>query len=378
MIDFLEIRNSDRVLIGVIDNATSIIWHPLYYGTGDFEIYVACTAETVRLLSVGNYVTRIDDRDVGIIEKVQITNDEIDGRMIVASGRFAKSILDRRIIYTLNGTSVTPRILSGNVETAVRSLVSENAISCAFDPARNFGILELGEVAGIAQNIIDNSGDDSEKQVTYKVLLDYIESVMNEYGIGSYVALDSSTLKLLFNMFEGADRSIDNTVGNEPVIFSEDFDNLLSSNYEKDTTTLKNTAIVGGEGEGISRFVVVYKDDKQVGMNRREVFVDASSSSKKYTDADKVEHTLSDAEYTKQLVSVGKQTAATYVITETFVGDIDLSNGVWQYGVDKDYYLGDILSIQDVGIGLYINARLIGILETQDANGYKIAGEFGV
>ena len=40
MIDFVEIRDKNRVLLGVIDNADSIIWHPLYYGTGDFEIYV--------------------------------------------------------------------------------------------------------------------------------------------------------------------------------------------------------------------------------------------------------------------------------------------------------------------------------------------------
>lgn len=377
MIDFLEIRDHNRVLIGVIDNATSIIWHPLYYGTGDFEIYVSCTPDTAAILKVGNYVTRIDERNVGIIERVQITYTVSDGRMIVASGRFAKSILDRRIIYTLDGNSVSPKIVSGNVETAARTLVSENAISCSFDAARNMPMLALGASAGITKTVIDADGGNSEKQVTYKELLSYTESLLQEYGIGSTVTLDPDTLKLMYSVYEGRDRSVDNTEGNDPIIFSQDFDNIVSSDYQKDTTTEKNTAIVGGEGEGTARFVSVYKTGAS-GMDRRELFVDASSITRNYKDADGNDKTLTDSEYNAQLIASGKQNAALHEITETFNGDIDLSNGIWQYGIDKDYYLGDILSVQDVGIGLYINARLIGIMETQDESGYKLAGEFGV
>lgn len=378
MIDFVEIRDKNRVLLGVIDNADSIIWHPLYYGTGDFEIYVSCTAANFAMLEAGNFVTRTDDRNVGIIEHVEITYDATNGRMIVASGRFAKSILDRRIIYSISGHSVNPRIVSGNVETAARTIVSENAISCTFDTARNMGLLELGPSAGITKTIVDDYDDSTEKQVTYKELLEYVESLLQEYQLGSYVTLDTSTLKLQFCVFEGADRSIINTAGNDPIIFSQDFDNLLSSAYNVDTTTEKNTAIVGGEGEGMARFVSVYKQSELTGIDRREVFVDSSSTSKTYIDENENEKTLTDEEYDKQLVSIGRQKVASHEITETFEGDIDLHNGIWEYGVSKDYYLGDIVSIQDVEIGMYINARLIGIVETQDENGYTITGEFGV
>lgn len=377
MIDTLEIRNSNRVLIGVIDNATSIIWHSKYYGTGDFEIYVVCNAETSAMLVAGNYVTRTDERDIGIIESVRITYTANEGRMIAASGRFAKSILDRRIIYSLSGYSVTARVLRGNVENAVRALITENAISCAFDTARNMPQLVLGASAGITKTIVDIDGNATEKQVTYKGLLEFIENLMQEYGIGSYIKLNPDTLKLEFYAFEGVDRSVDNTAGNEPITFSQDYDNILSSEYVKDVTTEKNTAIVAGEGDGVDRFVSVFKKGA-VGISRREKYIDASSNSKTYRDEEEVEHTLTDAEYNKILLSAGKADIASYTITETFSGNIDLSNSVWKYGENADYYLGDIFSIQDNGIGLYINARLIGITETQDENGYTIAGEFGL
>ena len=101
MIEYLEIRDkSTRDIIGIIDTAQSIIWKSVYYGVGDFEIYVAATAENIAMLAEDNYVTRIDNDECGIIEHIEITDDSNDGKMIVASGRFVKSILDRRIVYT--------------------------------------------------------------------------------------------------------------------------------------------------------------------------------------------------------------------------------------------------------------------------------------
>ena len=118
-IDYVEIRNESTNLIGIIDTAKSIIWHSVYFGVGDFEIYAQASPEIVTLLQAGNLVTRPDDLEVGISEKINITDNEQDGRMIIASGRFAKSILERRLIYNLSGTVNTPTILKGNVETEV-------------------------------------------------------------------------------------------------------------------------------------------------------------------------------------------------------------------------------------------------------------------
>ena len=375
MLEYLEIRSAaSREMIGIVDTANSIIWHRQYYGVGDFEIYAPCTAENVNMLLPGNYVTRYDCKEIGIIEAVNPTYSPQDGRMIVAKGRFAKSILDRRIIYNLSGYSVSPTILRGTVEDAARTLVSQNAISCAFDTGRNIPILVLGNKAGLTQKIVDETGAAAQKQVTHDNLLQYTDSLLEEYERGAYCVLDDS-LNLAYTVFAGADRSIGNSAGNEPVIFSQDFDNLLSSEYAYDETELKNTAIIGGEGEGTARFTSILKSASITGLARREIFVNASSHSKTYKDESGNEQTFTDAEYDAQLKTLGRQDIAEYAITETFDGEIDLTNGSFRYG--RDFFLGDVVTIQDVEIGLYINPRILEITEVQDENGYQINATYG-
>lgn len=376
MLDYVEIRNTNLELIGIVDTATSVLWSPTYYGAGYVEIYAPASAPNVEMLKEGNYITRNDDPNVGIIERVQVVFNEIDGRMILAAGRFAKSILDRRLIYQLSGTSVSPTIMKGNAEEAARMLVTKNAINCPFDSARNIDVLELGEHSGSTEVIVDDSGDDAEKQATYKVLLDYTDRLLEEYGLGAYMKL-SADLKLQYTVFKGVDRSVDNKDGNEPIVFSQGFDNLLSSDYLYSTELLKNTALIGGEGEGLERFCVVLKSAEK-GLARREVFVDASSSTRKYNDENDVEQTLTDSQYRTQLITLGKQGLAAYQHTETFTGAIDITQSTVQYGYGKGIYLGDIATIQDNEIGLYINARLLTVTEVKDSSGYNVQIEFGV
>ena len=375
MIEYVEIRSAaSREMIGIVDTANSIIWHRKYYGVGDFEIYAPCTAENVSILTVGNYVTRYDCKEIGIIETVNPTYSPNDGRMIVAKGRFAKSILDRRIIYNLSGYSVSPAILRGNVEDAARALVTQNAISCTFDTGRNIPVLMLGGKAGLTQKIIDETGAAAQKQVTHNNLLQYTDSLLEEYGMSAYCVLNDS-LKLAYTIFAGADRSVGNSAGNEPVIFSQDFDNLLSSEYVYNESALKNTALIGGEGEGIERFTSILKNASVTGLARREIFVDASAQSKTYKDDSGTEQTLTDAEYDVQLKALGNQELAKYAITETFNGAIDLTNGSFRYGTD--FFLGDVVTVQDIEIGLYINPRILEITEVQDEKGYQINAKYG-
>lgn len=376
MIEYVEIRlSSNREMIGIIDTAKSVIWHTAYYGVGDFEIYAPVTPQTVPLLAIGNYVTRPDARDVGIIENISITYNAQDGRMIAASGRFAKSLLDRRVIYKISGTSVSPAILRGNVEDAARKLVTDNAISCTFDTGRNIGELVLGTRAGIAKTIKDESGAAAEKQVTYKGLLEYTDALLQEYELGAYCGLDSAG-KLAYTVYSGLDRSVGNADGREPVIFSQEFDNLVSSAYAFDVSTFKNAALIGGEGEGTARICAIMKDSAVTGAARREIFVDASSTSKTYQDESGTEQTMTDAEYILQLKTLGTQTVAGLSVIETFNGGLDLLNGSFRFG--RDFGIGDLVTVEDNGIGLYVNARILEATEVQDQNGYNVTVIYGI
>lgn len=371
-IQYVEIRDVNREVIGIIDTAQSIIWRTTYKGVGDFEIYVQATPKNFELLAVDNYVTRIDTDDIGIIDKAQVNYSVTKGRMIVASGKFAKSILNRRHIYNLNGKRNIPTILTGNVEQAVRQVVNDNAINCLFDESRNIAELELGALANLPETIVDDNGTATQKQVSYENLLDYTEGVLAEYILAAKVVLSEEN-KLQYLIYKGIDRSVDNTEGNAPVIFSQDFDNLLESVYEFSKEGEKNTALIGGEGEGLERFYTLYAST-ETGLKKRETFIDASSISKNYEDENRDERTYTDEEYKKVLNSQGKQTLAELKPIEAFSGAINLTNG--QFILNRDFYLGDLVTIQDNAIGKYINARVVEVIEAQDENGYSVSVQY--
>lgn len=368
-IEYVEIRNENTELLGIVDTAASVIWHSVYFGVGDFEIYVQASREILALLQVGNLVTRPDDLEVGIIEKINIDNDPQDGRMVTATGRFAKSLLERRLIYNLDGTVNTPTILRGNLETEVRRVITENAISCAFDARRNIPLLALGDLANIPQKIVDGSGNATQIQVSYQNLLAYTDALLQEYGFGSTVILDAEARKLLYVIYVGIDRSWGNSTGSEQIIFSQEFDNMTSSNYEYDTASEKNVALIGGAGEGLERFYSLIAGE-QAGLQRRELWVDASSLSRTYKDDNDEEQTFSDSEYRAMLNEEGALQLDANAEAETFNGAMDIQNSQWQY--NRDFALGDIVTTQDSDLGKYVNVRLLEVLEVQDENGYSI------
>lgn len=368
MIEYVEIRNAETQIIDIIDTATSIIWHSVYFGVGDFEIYAAATPEIIALLLTGQYVTRPDNREIGIIEKIEIQNENEGERMIIASGRFVKSILDRRLIYKLSGSTNTPTILRGNVESAVRSVVLNNAIACEFDSKRNIDVLGLGDVANIPLRIVDANGNAAQKQVSYGNLLEYTDALLEEYGIGATCILRNG--KFLYTLYRGIDRSKGNADGNAPIVFSEEFDNLISSNYAHDTQGAKNAALIGGEGEGVQRYYSLV-ETPVTGLQRREMWVDASSISRTYKDeGDEEEKTYTEAEYKQMLDAQGQQELAPLVETETFDGVIDVTNGNYIFG--RDFALGDIVTVQDKELDKYINVRIREVTEAQDEDGYSV------
>lgn len=372
MIDFLEIRDSTRKLVGVIDNAKSIIWAAEYYGAGNFEIYAPFTANTKALLQVGYYVTRRDDPNAGIIESIDYTNSLQDGQMIIAAGRFAKSVLDRRIIYNLTGNANAPTRLTGNVAAAAQSVVRNHAGSGA-SAARNMGIV-LGSTGGITKTITTAEGNPTSRQTSYGNLLEFTDGLLQEYQCGAYIGINSS-LQLEYICFEGKDRSKGNTAGNTPLTFSQDFDNLVSTEYALNTSTEKNTALVGGEGEGMERFCVEISDSSLTPWERRETFIDASSQSRQYTDGD-MEKTYTAEEYAEMLTAQGRAELSQMTAEESFTGELNFVYSPYQYGIGKDFWLGDIITIQDNALGLYMSVRIIKATEVQDDNGYSITVEY--
>ena len=372
MIEYVEIRNPEtRKIIGICDTAKSIIWRSVYFGVGEFEIYAPATPKYIDLLKIGNFVTRANELNCGIIETIQITFNEQDGQMIVASGRFAKQILSRRIIYRFVKTySVSPSVISGNVAEACWRLIDENCGASA-PSYRQFPKFGRGTINHLPAVITDQNGEAARRQVTYENLLEYTDGLLQEYLYGSYVWLDTFTGDLQYVMYKGADRSANNTEGNIPLIFSKENDNLLSSDFNETDAELKTTAIIGGEGEGLQRFIARVGDDAE-GYERREMFVDADGITKTVQEGE-TETTYTDEEYAVLLIADGKAAMKDRKKTSSFTGDIDLTQSRYVFG--RDYFCGDIITVEDSTIGKRANCRMVSIIEAQDENGYSVIAE---
>lgn len=440
MIDYVEIRNSSLELMGLIDTAKSVIWETQYYGAGEFEIYTEATPQAISMLQVGNFITRVENEGVGIIEAVEIVLVGGDGRMITASGRLAKSILDRRLITYVNGSKGAATIFSGNVEQRARGLVQDNAIACYKDKQRaipytqrNISLLQLGALAGLP-------AVSEQRQANCENLLTYTDEFLQQYGYGAKLIRAGN--KLAYTVYSGTDRSIGNTAGNEPVIFSEDFDNLTGSNYALDETGRKTFALIGGEGEGIERFYTE-RNASLSDLDRREVFVDSSTARELYEDkftgngVEVIDEYDDEGNVAKKHVEGTRTFTLSHVATALRSVKVDGKDAVWtfnastgvvtfsvaplagleiivQYVDDNEYReqlsqegaqelatliaaesfagsidlanstfefgvdfeIGDIVTVQDNGINKYINVRVIAAAEVQDDDGYQVNIEF--
>lgn len=362
MIEYIEIRDKSRNFIGVIDNATSIIWSEEYYGAGTFEIYTALNDNAKRLLTIGYFVTKNGSNRAGIIESVEYQDNAQDGAVIIARGRMAKSILDRRLAYTIDGHAITPQKMSGNVATAAQSIVNLNAGAGA-SANRQLDGLAMGSTGGITKTIT-TAGDPTTRQSSYRNLLEFTDSVLEEYECGARLRLDGTSL--YYDVFEGADHT---STSASPIIFSLDFENLLSADYLKDVENFKNFALIGGEGEGLDRFFAVYNDSAS-GYNRREVFVDALSIPRKYEESGETK-TYTDSEYRKMLQGQAQTELKERIVTEEFSGELAGGN----YGVDFD--IGDMVTVQDNRLGILADVRILQVDEIQDISGYSVKINFG-
>ena len=253
----IYIMNKEFKSIAVIEDA-SVIWVNRYYDVGDFELYVGATEKYVEILQSGNYVYRLDDDKLGIIENVKITYDNEGIEYLTATGRFAECLLERRIVWQQTQ-------LAGTAENGLRNLVNNNIVNPVISD-RKIPIIELGNVKGYTDRLNAQYTGDNILEINKNV------AIATQTGF----KFDFTGSKFRYELYKGTDRSYNQTQ-NPYVVFSDKYDNLLTSEYELNTANLKNVALVAGEGEGTARKTIVVGSG--AGLDRYEVFVDARNLS---------------------------------------------------------------------------------------------------
>lgn len=343
----LYVYNQAFELIGVLDAYESLIWTTRYYSEGDFELYIPAKHEYLEILLQNNYIVRETQLDNAmIIERIRIETNLETGNYLLVSGRCLKSLLNRRIIWEQT-------TLSGRVEVCIRKLVTENAISPTIT-ARKIPSLVLGALNGFTETM--------SNQYTGDELLYTITTICKNVGYGFDIKFDADNKTFTFEIYKGTNRSFSQTV-NPYVVFSPDYDNLISSDYVTSQMDLKNVARIGGEGEGSARRYAT--SGNASGLTRRELFVDAR-------DISSDDGTIKNTEYNSLLVDRGNEKLAAYIATQAFSGETDTEHA---YKLNRDFFLGDIVQVQNE-YGISAAPRIVEIIENTDENGVKTIPTF--
>lgn len=261
------VLNQNFDTVAVIDVFNSIIWTDRFQECGDFELVVAASVEAFHNFKMDYYLWSPHSDHTMIIEDMVTNNDPEKGPTLTITGRSLESILERRIVWG-------PRTLSGNFQTEIETLLNENLISPS-KPERK------------VDNFVFERSDDPlisdlsiETQYTGDNLYDIITSQCSERGIGFKVTLNDKK-QFVFRFYIGADRSYAQ-IENPYVVFSPNFENLIDGSYTESRSSMRNVSLVGGEGEGSARRYTSVGNT--AGLNRREVFTDASSISSDIND----------------------------------------------------------------------------------------------
>lgn len=256
------VLDKDLQKVGIIDVYKSLIWAERYKDVGDCELYLSATQENVDLLKIGYWLKRNESAMLCQIKKIGITTNAENGNYLIVTGKDAKAILDQRIIWTTQE-------VRGLLETAIRKMVNDSVGADASaerqitDSHGNL-IFTLGPAAGFTTS--------ETTQASYKNVGEIIRDYCQRYGWGYKITEENASL--VFTLYAGQDRS-------GSVVFSDEYENLISSSYTDDGLNMGNVAVVAGEGQGANRATAVAGSAS--GFSRYEVYVDARDVTREIT-----------------------------------------------------------------------------------------------
>lgn len=338
--NIINIRVFDRDInfLGEIDNFTSLLYIRKWETFGEFEFYLSFINKD--LIKKGNIVIiNNNGSSAGVIEYIEMDKD--NSQKIKIKGLSLLYLLTNRITIPPEGYAY--HNFNTDIESIMIELVSANA-SNPIDVARKIPNLTVQESK--------NRGEKLQFQTRFKNLTDELTKLSKLSGLGITIDLDYKQKKFIFRVLDGKDLSYGQEE-NPPYIFSLDYDNIKKQSYIESDIGYKNVGYIAGQGEGTERTVEVIGNER-IGLDRREVFIDAR-----------------DIDENGSLLDRGRVKLSELQQIESFENEVDT----------KDYKvlwnLGDIITMLDKERGLRADKRITEIKETYENGEMKVEPTFG-
>ena len=376
----LEVFDFELNRLGLIEMYSTITYTLKFVDVGSFELKCAINKQNVKLIQKNRFLW-IEDEVCGIIQYI---NSSTDDGTITAKGKLAKEMLNWRWVYPCF-------VKTGEPAALAESIVNIHCVNPS-EPKRKM----RGLVIGNAVYIINKPHITYQK--TGDTVLTSVQNISTANNLGFEIYFNPRNVNpFKFVMLEGKDRTIGNKDGNKPVVFSRDFENIVSGSYEYNDDSFRNIALVAGEtadgsnNENAARtFLVVDQvgSENASSFYRKELYVDARDLQSEYSEevntkddegndiTETVKKKMTEQEYNATLSNRGFEKMGETLVEESYESQIRTdARTIYQFG--KDYTYGDYVTVIDKSLGIMLNVQITEIQIVYDANGYDYIPTFG-
>ena len=349
----MYVYDEARVPIGITSRATAVQFETKYRERGTFSVTFPLDEQTVDFMQREHIL--VFDRAsgiAGVIMKISQDTKSDGSEIVTVGGNLIEEYLYRRIVNPpINRTAQSVQIVS--------QMITQNLTAPTNTDRKMNGI-----VIGTPVNITDAS---IPFQNSYGVVGEQIEGICITQNYGYRMRFDVGSTNMVFTLYKGTDRTTRQSIV-PPAVFSQDFENILTSKYAYNSMDYKTYGLIAGEGEGADRQLTSIGGG--TGNNRREVYIDARDLQRENEDGT----IMPLADYLKLLVLRGEERMSEMVEVENFSCDIN-TNGNLEFGVD--YFLGDTVTLIDSRLGITVHAQLLALTHKYDQHDLTLSCTFG-
>jgi len=297
-------------------------------------------------INIDDIIHLVGTHDIAVVIKKryysEVKNREVN-EYVEVEALTGLSILNWRRVIPPSGHEYDSA--SGAVETVLKHFVNSQCVNPE-NSDRKIPNLIIAEDLQRGQNIAID--------LRFQKIGDELYKLAEAYDLGHHIYLDAQNRQLIYDVFEGVDKSASQTTNNR-VIFSDAFKNIYSEEIIVDGKGEANYAYVGGQGTGIDR--VIAEVGTTTGYGRKELFVDARDS----LDADLPLRGQEELAKRARILSIKARVLP------------DRKNAEYR----KDWDLGDIVTVWLKKFGIRQDLRITQITEIYDKDGFKLDVVFG-
>lgn len=388
-------------IIAIVD-FTLLQWSRKWHECGSFSMSVPLEQYS----SEWEYIYASDRPEIGRISQINYI-EQNNMKMMMLSGYFLEKELEKMIVYPKNRYVDERKDLSYTSaqslsDICVEYMSEEHYAGSADEISHKFfnGFKQIafyndtgypGSKKFFELGILDGNTEAGRykfsdhyrngENLSYKIY-----DILKPSG-GSYrIRLDFENCKKYFDVLIGKDRTEENTDGNNPIIFSTQYGNIIHPNIVYDKTCAKDAIISATKYQSSTKDKTT--DYFAVNVTCTEdstgnfAFVNSSINPSQYKSYD-----LED-----DLIGGGKDfnfhceeyKAATHQEHQNELQNqnvqlinIEFETAEGSYEYIEDFDIGDLVSLEIPEIGLSANVRLIGCYEVMQDGNWELSMEFG-